>query len=116
MGQRLLEVSADLITAILMPWQKPTRTFEVSSDPIPGDAKIVSIRQSQYRTDVVEIVLSSPSWSDEPPRTRISPRLQEVPTPIRGVGCSCGGKKVSCGTCGSLVIDCPDCGRTLQHP
>lgn len=77
--QRLLMVSADLLVDILKGLQdgKP-RAFEVVSEPLPDDTKIVSVRSSLYWPNTVEIVLESASFTPAEERTRISPVLRTV--------------------------------------
>jgi hypothetical protein len=117
MGQRLLEVNAQFISGLLMGFTETVapRYFEVTANPVPPDAKIVSITQSQYRSDNVEIVLSSPSWSDEPPRTRLNPFMQVVNTVPKGACQNCGKTKLHCAVCNSHTIDCRHCGRSVQR-
>ena len=82
MGQRLLEVSIDLLVSILQGLADgPPRSFQIESDPIPADAKILSVYYSPYRTNTVEIVLQSKEWTDEPPRTKINPVVKTVYAP-----------------------------------
>ncbi|MDE2095654.1 MAG: hypothetical protein KGL39_00225 [Patescibacteria group bacterium] len=76
MGQRLLEINADMLIKILseMSGVRP-RDFTVVEDPIPEGVKVLSVRQSPYRQDVVEIELEHPDWSESEPRTRIEPKF-----------------------------------------
>ena len=82
MGQRLLEVTADLLVAIMQGLGNgPIRYFQIDSEPIPVDVKILSVCNSPYRVNTVEILLQSKEWTDEPPRTKINPLIKIVYAP-----------------------------------
>jgi hypothetical protein len=90
MGQRLLTIHVDLLVELLKGYaateDKP-RYFRVTKDPLPLDVHILSVRQSQYRENTIELDLWSDSWSKEGPRTKIEPLVETITdeTPVAGV-------------------------------
>ena len=79
MGQRLLQISAELLVEFLRGLRDgPPRYFSVTENPIPADAKILSVRSSQYWPNIVEIELESAAWEPAEPRTKIVPAVTTV--------------------------------------
>ena len=100
MGQRLLEINVQLIIGILGGFRrsdgstvtvrlgkaslqipKQTQYYHVSKDPIPDDARVLSVRYSPYRSETVEVLLESKSWPDADPGTRVEPHISAISVP-----------------------------------
>lgn len=67
MGTRLLEMSLDMVVAVLKPTPKEEegfgRSFTVEENALPEDAAIVAYEVSNFRT--ISFVLSSESWEGQ---------------------------------------------------
>lgn len=77
MAQRTLRIAPDLLVQILkgMDSDPRRRWLRVVRDPIPDDAKIVSVRYSPYYADTVDVLLESDAWPELGPGHRIEPQL-----------------------------------------
>ena len=67
MAQRLLRITAELfVQSFMRPvlTDGPPRLIQVIADPVPADAKVLSVRSSLYWSDTVEIVLESDEWPE----------------------------------------------------
>ena len=79
MGRRLLKINVDLIISFLKGINLGSpRYFEVTKDPIPDGTRVISIRNSPYQMDVVELELDCPQWEEVELRTEIRPQLRTV--------------------------------------
>jgi len=86
-GERLLEVSTDMIIEIVKSLQSDTpRYFKVINDPLPANVKLRSINTSIYWPNTIEVHLESEDWSKEEPRTKVNPQLKLIE-----VGCDFSG-------------------------
>ena len=86
MARRLLLVSPDFLVSLIDGMTDgPPRWFKVTDDPIPSDARIISVCMSQYWSYTVEIELESPQWEEAGPRAQVRPQFATVILPANDV-------------------------------
>ena len=75
-GRRILEFNGELLVNLLKDMSEGGRRLEVVKDPLPADARIVSVGYSMYRPSTIEIVLESDQWEPTQERTYTDPTLR----------------------------------------
>jgi len=80
MARRILRIDPELLVSILSGFDQVgvPRKFVVTQDPIPADAKILSVRYSPYYTDTIDVALESSQWPEVDDGTSITPRLSAI--------------------------------------
>jgi hypothetical protein len=82
MGERVLEVAAWFIADLLqVVTDSPPRRLVVIRATIPAKHRIISVCQSPYWPNTVELLIESEEWDPAPPRTKISPQVAVVAEP-----------------------------------
>lgn len=82
MVQRTLRVTPELMIDFLRAFEAgPPRRFVVEADPIPADAKIISVRYSPYYANTIEIVLQSSAWAEAQANDPVLPYFRVIHDP-----------------------------------
>ena len=77
MGTRILRISAEILVQLLqgLSVEEGQRFAFRVGNPLPADAKIVSVRYSLYYTDTVDVTLESSEWDTAMDGTVVIPIL-----------------------------------------
>ena len=79
MGRRLLRINAVLLINVCKGFGAGSpRYFRVVENPLPDDVKVLSVRNSPYHVNTVEIELESKQWTTDEPRTEVHPMFEVV--------------------------------------
>lgn len=78
MGRRLLKITVELLVNIFKGFDDIPKYFKVVRDPIPKDVRIISVQNSPYYENIVEVELESEQWTGDAPKTEVRPEFMEM--------------------------------------